>query len=99
MPRKGNCTPQGHLVGFALEHFPHAPRGETLGLIKRLLARWPLTEVEAMVKGAARLGWKSLRGVSSQDGLGRRWAQAAYWQSQNAAELPQSVRDIFRQFA
>lgn len=96
---KGNFTPQGQLVGFALEHFPRAPRGETIGILKRLLARWPLGEVEAMVKGAARLGWESLRGINSAEGLGRRWARAAYWQTQNEAPLAKSVQEIFRQFA
>jgi hypothetical protein len=75
-------SPRGALMGFARQHFPHAPIGETSSIVAQLLRKWPLREVEAMVKGAALLGWTHLRSVNSKAGLGRRWAMIRYWDEQ-----------------
>jgi len=52
-------------------------------IVKALWKKWPEREVEAMVKGAAALGWQDLRTINSKDGLGRRMAIARYWQSEH----------------
>lgn len=52
-----------------------------------------------MVKGAAFLGWKSLRSLSSKDGLGRRWAMSRYWQERNARteKIPAIIKQVMRE--
>ena len=67
-------------------------------IVKALWKRWPERDVEAMVRGAAALGWQDLRTVNSADGLGRRMAMARYWQEQqkHPTKLPERVRAILR---
>lgn len=68
-------------------------------ILKALVKRWPERDVEAMIRGAALLGWQDLRAVNSAEGLGRRMAQAAYWQQANRApsgKLPKQVGQILR---
>lgn len=52
-------------------------------ILKRLVLRYGGPDVEVMLKGAQQLGWKDLRSLGSKEGLGRRWAQEAYWQAHN----------------
>ena len=52
-------------------------------ILKRLVKQFGASEAERMLAGARLLGWRSLRSLGSKDGLGRRWALARYWQSEN----------------
>lgn len=61
----------------------NAPRNGSI--LKALWQRYGPSEVEVMVRGAAQLGWKDLRGLYSKEGIGRRWAQTAYWNATKKA--------------
>lgn len=67
-------------------------------IVKALFKRWPERDVEAMVRGAALLGWQDLRAIYAAEGVGRRWAMAAYWSRENKRDVvvPDSVKAIFR---
>lgn len=71
-------------------------------IVKNLWRRFDGREIEAMIRGAHLLGWRTLRGLNSNDGLGRRWAQAAWWQHVNQRPrtrlmVPQPLKEIFRE--
>lgn len=75
----------------------HAPRNGSI--VKQLWRKWGERDVEAMVRGAALLGWADLRAINAKEGLGRRMAIARYWQEENAprkAKLPDAVKSILR---
>ena len=52
-------------------------------ILQRLVKQYGAEEVEHMLAGAQLLKWTSLRSLGSADGLGRRWALATFWQSEN----------------
>lgn len=52
-------------------------------ILARLYHRFGAPDVERMLAGAQLLHWTSLKSLGSQDGLGRRWALSAFWQSEN----------------
>lgn len=89
----------GQLMAFIRTHFP-SDVAKNGSIVKQLIRKWGIDEVEVMVKGAALLKWQDLRAINSADGVGRRWAQAAYWQSQNARghapKMPERVREILK---
>lgn len=74
----------GQLMAFVRERFASDPRRNG-SILKQLWKRFGPDEVEIMVKGAALLGWKDLRGLYAKEGIGRRWAQTAYWHQQKRA--------------
>ena len=67
-------------------------------ILKRIVRQFGAAEVEHMILGAQRLGWTSLRGLGSADGLGRRWALQSFWTAENhkPTKLPERVRAILR---
>lgn len=77
----------GALMAFVRVSFPSDP-ARNGSVVKQLLKKWGPRDVEAMVKGAALLGWKDLRAINAADGVGRRWSQAAYWSHENTAARP-----------
>lgn len=83
----------GQLMAFVRERFPSDPRRNG-SILKQLWKRYGPNEVEVMVRGAAQLGWKDLRGLWSKEGIGRRWAQAAYWQRENKAPAKHSLESV-----
>lgn len=86
-------------MAFVREKFASDPKRNG-SILKQLWKRYGPSEVEVMVKGAALLGWKDLRGLWSKEGIGRRWAQTAYWnQQKKRAPVPQALKDIFRSMA
>lgn len=88
----------GQLMLYVRTHFPSDP-ARNGSVLKQLLQKWSERDVEAMVKGAALLGWTDLRAINSADGVGRRWAQAAYWQHANQErprERLESLGDAMR---
>jgi len=54
-------------------------------ILKRLVQAYGPDEVERMIAGAQRLGWRDLKSLGSKEGLGRRWALEAFWQSEKRA--------------
>jgi hypothetical protein len=54
-------------------------------ITKRLVKKFGVQEAEYMIRGAALLGWKDLRGLYSKEGIGRRWALTAWWHRQKRA--------------
>lgn len=77
----------GQLMAFVRVSFPSDP-ARNGSIVKALLRKWGERDVEAMVKGAALLGWRDLRAINSADGVGRRWSQAAFWSHENTAARP-----------
>ena len=67
-------------------------------IVKQLVKKHGARQVNAMVQGAALLGWQDLRSLNSVEGIGRQWAQAAYWQHQNHGDWhpPEALRAIFK---
>jgi hypothetical protein len=84
-------------MAFVRERFPSDPKRNG-SILRQLWKRYGPSEVEVMVKGAAQLGWKDLRGLYSKEGIGRRWASSAYWNTQKRApgRLPESVRTVLK---
>ena len=84
----------GELLGFVRERWgrPALPRNGSI--VKQLWKRYGPSEVEVMVKGAALLGWKDLRGLWSKEGIGRRWAQTAYWNREKRAPAKQTLESV-----
>lgn len=71
-------------------------------ILKRLVTRFGPDETERMLDGAKGLGWRSLKGLGSKDGLGRRWAVEAYWRAQNAerkVKMPTRMKAILWEIA
>lgn len=66
-------------------------------ILQRLVRAYGADRTEYMILGAQRIGWRSLRSLGSRDGLGRRLAEAAYWQNQNSrrTKQPQHIANIF----
>lgn len=52
-------------------------------ILQRLVKQFGPDDVERMLLGAQLLGWDSLKSLGSAEGLGRRWALSAFWQSEN----------------
>jgi len=71
-------------MAFVRERFASDPKRNG-SILRQLWKRYGPSEVEVMVKGAALLGWKDLRGLYSKEGIGRRWAQTAYWNREKRA--------------
>lgn len=61
-------------------------------ILKRLVERFGVEEVERMIVGARLLNWTSLKSLGSEEGLGRRWALTRYWQSEN--RKPDVLRSV-----
>ena len=51
-------------------------------ILKALVRRWGIQETNYMVRGANLLHWPSLYALNAEEGIGRRWAVAAFWDSQ-----------------
>ena len=64
------------------------------GILKRLVKKFGAHRVEYMLLGAQALGWSSLRSLGSQDGLGRRIAEAAYWRGMNTRPKDKPLTSI-----
>lgn len=77
----------GQLMAFVRTSFP-SDAARNGSICKALIRKYGADEVEVMVQGAAQLGWKDLRALNAAEGVGRRWATAAYWQRVNTAERP-----------
>lgn len=87
------------LMAFARTQFPEADPVQSGSILKALLRRWRPDDVEAMIRGAAQLGWRNLLGLNSREGLGRRWAQVAFWDRQKrppAGQTPEPLKRILR---
>jgi hypothetical protein len=69
-------------MAFVRTSFPSDPVRNG-SIVKRLVQKFGQPDTEVMVQGAALLGWKDLRGLYAKEGIGRRWAQTAYWRSQD----------------
>ncbi len=91
----------GALMQFVRERWGREALKLNGSIVKALWKKWGERETEAMVKGAAALGWQDLRAVNSRDGLGRRMAMARYWkdQQQHSAKLPERVKVILWKMA
>lgn len=63
-------------------------------ILKRLVTRYGTEEVERMMAGAKLLGWRSLLGLNSADGLGRRMALAKFWESENKRPARGSLESL-----
>jgi hypothetical protein len=63
-------------------------------ILKRLVGRFGPLEVERMIQGAKMLGFKSLVGLNSADGLGRRLALAKFWESENKRPTRGSLESL-----
>ena len=83
----------GELMAFVRVTFASDPRRNG-SILKQLWKRYGPQEVEVMVKGAALLGWKDLRGLWSKEGIGRRWAQTAYWNREKRAPAKQTLESV-----
>jgi hypothetical protein len=94
----GVSVSYGTLMGFVRERWGRDAMARNGSIVKALFKRWPEPEVEAMVRGAALLGWQDLRAIYAAEGVGRRWAMAAYWNQENRKKtvVPESVKAIFR---
>jgi len=90
----------GQLVAFTRQSFPERPDwplARNASIIRQLWKRYGPSEVEVMVKGAALLGWKDLRGLYSKEGIGRRWAQTAYWnRTKRSGPTLEQIGDLMR---
>ncbi len=66
---------------------------------KALVSKWGLEETEVLVRGAHLLGWKDLIVLNAKEGIGRRWAHAAWFAQQNkqGGPLPDSIKQIMRE--
>ena len=84
-------------MALVRERFPSDPKRNG-SILKQLWKRYGPSEVEVLVKGAVLLGWKDLRGLWSKEGVGRRWAQTAYWQHEKRApaQTLESLGTIFK---
>ena len=85
-------------MGYLRQHFGREDLVRNASILKALLKKWRPDEVEVMVTGAQLLGWKSLLALNAAEGVGRRMAQARYWDSQKRApgRTLESLGDIFR---
>lgn len=70
-------------------------------ILKRIVKQFGAGDVERMMAGAKLMRWSSLTSLGSADGLGRRMALQAWWQSQNRhpAKLPESIKSILREMS
>lgn len=68
-------------------------------ILRRLTKQYGPGEVEKMLRGAMKLGWKSLISLGSKEGSGRRMAIEAYWKATKREKAPELLRDIFRRLA
>lgn len=70
-------------------------------ILQRLVKQFGPDEVEHMLAGARLLGWSSLRSLGSKDGLGRRWALAKFWETENhkPAKTPERLKAILWRIA
>lgn len=89
----------GQLMAFVRVSFP-SDVARNGSIVKALIRKYGADEVEVMVQGAAQLGWTDLRALNAAEGVGRRWATAAYWQRVNTAERPrerlEALGDVLR---
>ena len=91
----GSTVSWKHLCGLAVnlcggqEQFR-----KQANILRRLVKMYGLHDVEVMVRGAALLGWKDLRGLYSKEGIGRRWAQTAYWNREKRAPAKQTLESV-----
>lgn len=83
----------GQQMAFVRARFASDPRRNG-SILKQLWKRYGPDEVEVMVKGAALLGWKDLRGLWSKEGIGRRWGMQKYWESQRRAPARQQLESL-----
>jgi len=95
----GRTVSWKHLCGLAVKLCGGQEQfRKQANILRRLVKMYGPHDVEVMVKGAAQLGWKDLRGLYSKEGIGRRWAASAFWNSQKRApgRLPESVRTVLK---
>lgn len=84
--KKNGAAPSfGNLMAFIRVNFQGDLRRNG-SVLKALIRKWGLRETEAMIRGAFLLGWKNLVILNAKEGVGRRWATAAYWQYMNHRE-------------
>jgi hypothetical protein len=90
------------LAVFVREHFDGLPLPRNLSIAKQLGKKWGLEETSRLIEGAALLGWKDLRGLQADGGIGLRWARERYWREQNRRtkwKPPTSMKQIFKELA
>jgi len=91
----------GQLALSVRHGFPDRPDftlTRNLSIAKALVRRWGLEEASQLVEGARLLGWRDLRGLQAEGGIGLRWARARYWQENNrrGQRVPEGLRDVLR---
>ena len=86
------------LLGFVRETWGREALKRNGSCVKALWKKWGARNTEAMVKGAALLGWPDLRTINSADGLGRRMALAKFWAQENTRppKMPERLLSIFQ---
>lgn len=89
----------GQLMAFVRETWgsENAPRNGSI--VRQLWRKYSEAEVEAMVRGAALLGFTDLRIINGAAGEGRRNCMSAYYRSRQRApvgKLPQQVAAILK---
>lgn len=88
----------GSLMQFVRERWGREALTMNGSIVKALWKKWGERDTEAMVKGAAALGWQDLRAVNSRDGLGRRMAMAKFWETENRQPAQQSLESLGASF-
>lgn len=86
----GDCgikMTRGQLLGFTRASFDSDER-RNCSVALALCRKWGLEEAEVLIRGAQFLGWKDIISLNAKEGIGRRWAHAAYWAHQNASPGP-----------
>lgn len=84
----------GQMMAVVRERWGRKDLPRNGSILKQLWKRYGPDEVEVMVRGAALLGWKDLRGLWSKEGIGRRWATTKYWESQNRAPAKVTLESV-----
>lgn len=89
------------LCGLAVKVVGQTAFKSEARILQRLARSYGVARTAYMLAGARQLGWRSLRSLGSKDGLGRRLAESAYWQRQNAKRPkdPQPIARIFAELA
>jgi len=87
------------LALYVREHFDGLPLARNLSIASQLTKKWGVEEVSRLVQGAFLLGWKDLRGLNANGGIGLRWAREAYWRHENERAKwapPESLKETLK---
>lgn len=88
------------LLGLVRETWGREALPQNGSIVKALVRKYGLDDVEVMVRGAKQLGWTGLLGLNAAEGIGRRWAQAAWWAQENqnphARQQVESLGALFK---